>query len=129
MKDFHSWIGLFSHSKHCSVHQTWQTIVSQDRWMPTSRCEVQPDQHKCCALIEMSPHLNPKKGCTLFRINELCGQIFTNHIWNLQSIRKLTSVKTGWTLNSSNIEPYNKAKHLIKRDMCMKFYIKLNQYT
>ena len=37
-------------------------------------------------------------------------------------LRRLPSVKTEWTLSQTYDELYNKAKAIIKRDACMKFY-------
>ena len=37
-------------------------------------------------------------------------------------LRKLTSCKSAWTWNESYQQIYNKAKSIIKKDMCMKFY-------
>ena len=39
-----------------------------------------------------------------------------------EPLRKLTSCKSAWTWNESYQQTYNKAKSIIKKDMCMKFY-------
>ena len=41
-----------------------------------------------------------------------------------EPLRKLTSCKPSWTWNKSYQQIYNKAKSIIKKDMCMKFYNK-----
>ena len=39
-----------------------------------------------------------------------------------EPLRKLTSSKTTWTWNASYQQLFDKAKSLIKVEMCMKFY-------
>ena len=85
-----------------------------------SRQGIQPDPEKVRALTEI---LAPKKEPQAFLgiINYL--NKFSPGISEVCTpLRKLTLSKTTWTWNASYQQLFDKAKSLIKAEMCMKFY-------
>ena len=83
---------------------------------------VQPDPQKIKALMDM-PAPNNKKELQAFLgiINYLCK--FSPGTADVcDPLCKLTLSKVTWTWNSSYQSLFNRAKLLVKSDMCMKFY-------
>ena len=87
-----------------------------------SREGVQPDPQKFKALMDILVPKNIKELQTfLGKINYL-GEFFPGTADVCDPLHKLMSSKVTWTWNASYGALFNKAKLLIKADMCMKFY-------
>ena len=87
-----------------------------------SRKGVQPEPQKVKALTDM-PLLNNKKELQAFLgIINYHGKFSSGTANVCDPLCKLTSSKVTWTWNASYQALFNKAKSLIKVDMCMKVY-------
>ena len=87
-----------------------------------SRQDIQPDPQKVRALTEMLVPKNKKELQAFLGIINYLNKFSpsTSEVCNL--LRKLTSSKTTWTWCASYQQLFDKAKLLIKAEMCMKFY-------
>ena len=86
-----------------------------------SREGVQPDPQKIKALMDMMVPKNKKELQAFLGIINYLGKFFqaTTNVYDL--LCKLTSSKVTWTWNASYQALFNKAKSLMKADMCMKY--------
>ena len=85
-----------------------------------SRHGVQPNPQKVKELTEMPENKNELQAF-LHLINYL-NKFSPGTLEACELLRKLTSNKATWTWNASYKQLFNKAKSLIKVEMCMKFY-------
>ena len=86
--------------------------------------EVQLDPQRIKALTDM-PAPNNKKNCRLssvFSIIDYLGKFSPGTADVFDPLCKVTYCKVIWEWNLSYQALFNKAKLLIKSDMCMKFY-------
>ena len=87
-----------------------------------SRQGVQPDPQKVKALMEMpAPKIKKELQAFLGVINYL-NTFSPGTSEACKPLRKLMPCKATWTWNTSYQQLFNKAKSLIKVEMCMKFY-------
>ena len=93
------------------------------------RREVQPDPQKTKALTGI-PAPNKKKELQAFLgiINYL-DKFSPGTADVCDPLHKLTLSKAKWTWNASYQSLFNKAKLLIKSDVCMKFYNDIKPFT
>ena len=87
-----------------------------------SRQGVQPDPQKVRAVTEMPTSKNKKELQAFLGIINYLNKFSLGMSEVCEPLRKLMSSKMTWTLNVSYQQLYNKAKLLIKVEMCMKFY-------
>ena len=87
-----------------------------------SRKGVQSDPQKVKALTDMPPPNNKKELQVFLGIINYLGKFSPGTANVCHPLHKLTSSKMTWTWNASYQALFNKAKLLIKADMCMKFY-------
>ena len=87
-----------------------------------SREGVQPDPQKIKALMDMPVPKNKKELHAFLGIINYLGKLSPGTADICDPLHKLTSNKVTWTWNASYLALFNKAKSLIKVDMCMKFY-------
>ena len=87
-----------------------------------SRKGVQPDPQKVKALMDVPAPNNKKELQALLGIINYLGKFSPGTADVCDPLHKLTSSKATWTKNASYQALFNKAKSLIKMDMCMKFY-------
>ena len=87
-----------------------------------SREGVQPDPQKIKALTDMPVPNNKKELQAFLGIINYLGKYSPGTADVCDPLHKLTSSKVIWTWNASYQALFNKAKLLIKSDMCMKFY-------
>ena len=87
-----------------------------------SRRGVQPDPQKIKALTDMLAPNNKKELQAFLGIINYLGKFSPGTADVCDPLCKLTSSKVTWTWNASYQSLFNKAKLLIKSDMCMKFY-------
>ena len=83
---------------------------------------VQPDPQKLKALTDMPVPNNKKELQAFLCIINYLGTFSPGTADVCDPLHKLTSSKVIWTWNASYQALFNKAKSLIKPDMCMKFY-------
>ena len=83
---------------------------------------VQPDQQKFKALRDMLAPNNKKELQAFLGIINYLGKFSPGTANVCDPLHKLTPSKMTWTWNASYQSLFNKAKLLIKSDMCMKFY-------
>ena len=83
---------------------------------------VQPDPQKIKALTDMPAPNNKKELQAFLGIINYLGKFSPGTTDVCDPLCKLTSSKVTWTWNASYQALFNKAKLLIKVDMCMKFY-------
>ena len=87
-----------------------------------SRKGIQPDQQKVRALTEMPAPKNKRELQAFLDIINYLGKFSPGMAEVCKPLRKLTSSKTAWAWNASYQQLFNKAKLLIKVDVCMKLY-------
>ena len=87
-----------------------------------SRQGVQPDPQKVRALTEMPAPKNKKELQAFLGIINFLNKFSPGTLEACEPLRRLTSSKAKWTWNESYQQLFNKAKSLIKTEMCMKFY-------
>ena len=87
-----------------------------------SREGIQPDPQKIKSLMEMPAPKNKKELQAFLGIINYLGKFSPGTTDVCDPLQKLTSSKVSLTWNASYQELFNKAKSLIKVDMCMKFY-------
>ena len=87
-----------------------------------SRKGVQPDAQKVKALTDMLVPNNKKELQPSLGIINYLGKFSPGTANVCDPLYKMTSSKVTWTWNASYQALFNKAKSLIKVDMCMKFY-------
>ena len=87
-----------------------------------SRQGIQPDLQKVKALTEMPAPKNKKELQAFLGIIKHLNtfSLGTSEAW--EPLMKLTSSKATWMWNASYQQLFNKAKSLLKVEMCMKFY-------
>ena len=87
-----------------------------------SRDGVQPDPQKISALTEMLVTQNKKELQAFIGIINYLSKFSPDMLEVCKPLRKLTSSKAMWTWDASYQQQFEKAKSLIKVEMCMKFY-------
>ena len=87
-----------------------------------SREGIQPDPQKIKVLTDMPAPKSKKKLQAFLGIINYLGKFSPGTADICDPLHKLTSSKVTWTWNASYQELFDKAKSLIKADMCMKFY-------
>ena len=87
-----------------------------------SREGNQPDPQKIRALTEMPAPKNKKELQAFLGIINYLGQFFPDTLEVCEPLRKRMSSKMTWTWNASYQQLFQKAKLLIKAEMCIKFY-------
>ena len=87
-----------------------------------SRQGVQPDPQKVRALTEMLVPKNKKELQAFLGVINYLNKFSPGTSEVCEPLRKLTSSKMTWTWNASYQQLFDKAKLLIKVEMCMKFY-------
>ena len=87
-----------------------------------SRQGIQPDPQKVRALTEMLVPKNKKELQAFLGIINYLNKFSPGMLEVCEPLRKLMSSKTTWTWNVSYQQLFDKAKLLIKVEMCMKFY-------
>ena len=87
-----------------------------------SRQGIQPDPQKVRALTEMPAPKNKKELQAFLGIINYLNKFSPGTSEACELLRKLTSSKVTWTWNASYQQLFDKAKLLIKVEMCMKFY-------
>ena len=86
-----------------------------------SRRGVQPDPQKIKALTDMPAPNNKKELQAFLGIINYLGKFSPGTADVCDPLHKLMLSKVTWTWNASYQSLFNKAKLLIKSDMCMKF--------
>ena len=87
-----------------------------------SREGVQPDLQKIKALTDMLVPKNKKELQAFLGVINYLGKFYPGTTNMGDPLHKLTSSKVTWTWNASYQALFNKAKSLIKENMCMQFY-------
>ena len=87
-----------------------------------SREGIQPDLQKIRALTKMPAPKNKRKLQAFLGIINYLGKFSPGTAEVCKPLQKLMSSKMTWTWNTSYQQLFDKAKSLIKVDMCMKFY-------
>ena len=87
-----------------------------------ARKGVQPAPQKVKVLMDMLVPINKKELHAFLGIINYLGKFSPGTADICDPLHKLTSSKVTWTWNASYQALFNKAKSLIKADMCMKFY-------
>ena len=82
----------------------------------------QPDPQNIKALTDMPAPNNKKELQVFLGIINYLGKFSPGTADLCDPLCKLTSSKVTWTWNSSYQPLFNKAKLIIKSDICMKFY-------
>ena len=82
----------------------------------------QPNPWKMKVLAEMPPPKMKIELQAFLGIINYLGKFSPSTADICESLRKLTSAKTGWTWNATYQEIFDKARSIIKEDACMKFY-------
>ena len=88
----------------------------------TSRQGVQSDPQKVKALMEMPAPKNKKELQAFLGVINYLNKFSPGTSDACELLRKLTSSKATWTWNASYQQLFDKAKSLIKAEMCMQFY-------
>ena len=70
---------------------------------------------------DVTPKIKKELQAFLGIINYL-GKFFPSTTDTYEPLRKLMSIKTKWIWNATYQKMFNKAKAIIKEDVCMKFY-------
>ena len=83
---------------------------------------VKPDTQKIKALMEMLPPKNKKELQSFLGIINYLGKLSPNTASKCEPLWRLMLSRTVWTWNASYQTLYDKAKLLIKDNVCMKFY-------
>ena len=87
-----------------------------------SRQGIQPDPQKVRVLTEMPVPKKKKELQAFLTIINYLNKFSPGTSEVCKPLRKLMSSKMTWTWNASYQQLFNKAKSLIKVEMCMKFY-------
>ena len=87
-----------------------------------SRQSVQPDPQKVKALMEILATKNKKELQAFLGIINYLNKFSPGTSETCKLLRKLMSSKAIWTWNASYQQLFDKAKSLIKAEMCVKFY-------
>ena len=87
-----------------------------------SRDGMQPDPRKISTLTEMPAPKNKKELQSFLGIINYLSKFSPDMVEVCKLLRKLTLSKAMWTWNASYQQQFEKAKMLIKAEMCMKFY-------
>ena len=87
-----------------------------------SRQGVQPDPQMVKALTEMPAPKNKKELQAFLGVINYLNKFSPGASDACKPLRKLISSKDTWMWNASYQQLFNKAKSLIKAEMCMKFY-------
>ena len=87
-----------------------------------SREGIQPDPWKIWALAEMPAPKNKKELQAILGIINYLSKFSPDTSEVCQPLTKLMSSKAMWTWDASYLQWFEKAKSLIKAEMCMKFY-------
>ena len=87
-----------------------------------SRKGIQPDPQKVRALTKMPAPKNKWELQSFLGIINYLGKFSPGTAEVCEPLRKLTSTRVAWTWNTSYQQMFNKAKSLIKAEVCMKFY-------
>ena len=87
-----------------------------------SREGVQPDTQKVRALTEMPVPKNKREPQAFIGIINYLGKFSPGTAEVCKPLQKLTSSRTMWNWNTSYQQLFDKAKSLIKGEVCMKFY-------
>ena len=87
-----------------------------------SRQGIQPDPQKVKALMEMLAPKNKKELQAFLGVINYLNKFSPGTSDACKLHRKLMSSKATWRWNASYQQLFNKAKSLIKAEMCMKFY-------
>ena len=90
---------------------------------------IQPDPQKSKALTDMPASNNKKELQAFLGIINYLAKFSPGTADVCDPLCKLTSSKATWTWNASYQSLFNKAKLLIKSDMCMKFYDNTKPFT
>ena len=72
--------------------------------------------------MEMSPPKNKKEIQAFLGIINYLGKFSPSTVSIYESLQRLMSSRIIWTCNTSYQTLYDKAKSLMKDDVCMKFY-------
>ena len=91
-------------------------------WRADIKKGVQQDPQKIKALTDIPAPNNKKVLLAFFGIINYLGKFSPGMADVCAPLCKLTSSKVTWTWNTSYQSLFNKAKLLIKSDVCMKFY-------
>ena len=94
-----------------------------------SRRGVQPYPQKIKALTDMPAPNNKNELQAFLGIINYLGKFSQGTANVCDPLHKLTSSKATWTWNASYQSLFNKAKLLIKSDVCMNFMMILNPFT
>ena len=87
-----------------------------------SRQGIQPNPQKVKALMQMPAPKNKKELQAFLGVINYLNKFSPGTSEACKLLRKLTSSKATWMWNTSYQQLFNKAKSLIKVEMCMKFY-------
>ena len=87
-----------------------------------SRDDMQPDLQKISTLTEMLAPKNKKELQAFLGIINYLSQFSPDTSEVCEPLRKLMSCKATWTWDASYQQRFEKAKSLMKVEMCMKFY-------
>ena len=87
-----------------------------------SRHGVQPNPQKVRALTEMPVPKNKKELQAFLGLINYLNKFSPGMLEACEQLRKLMSSKATWIWNASYQQLFDKAKPLIKVEMCMKFY-------
>ena len=93
-----------------------------------SRHGMQPNPQKLKLLTDMPPPKTKMELNAFLGISNYLGKFSPSTAEVCESLRKLMSTKTEWTLNATYQKMFHKAKAIIKEDVCIKCYDKLNHY-
>ena len=86
-----------------------------------SREGIQPDLQKIRALTKMPVPKNKMELQAFLGIINYLGKFSPGTVVVCKPLRKLTSSKIAWTWNASYQQLFDKAKSLIRVDVCIKF--------
>ena len=98
----------------CTALPFFSEVVSRDG--------MQPDPRKISALTETPTPKNKKELQAYLGIINYLSKFSPDMVEVCKPLRKLTSSKAMWTWDASYQQRFEKAKTLIKVEMCMKFY-------
>ena len=93
-----------------------------------SREGVQPDPQKIKVLMDMPVPTNKKDSQAFLGIINYLGKFSPGTADVCDPLHKLTSSKVAWTWKASYQALFNKAKSLIKVDLCRNFIMILNHF-
>ena len=81
-----------------------------------------PTRSTKCQSIDQNAGTKEQMGVAVWGIINYLGKFSPGTVEVCEPLRKLTSTRVAWTWNASNQQMFNKAKSLIKAEVCMKFY-------